>query len=118
VRAVRATNPSASDEDVIEIAQTEGRALVTADEDFGELVYSRASIVWGAFGERFPSRSQAKLHAVVEAVSCVREELVDKSIVVESGRVRSARPTIRAASSGARMKWMSSGDDGLGALDF
>jgi hypothetical protein len=35
--------------------------------------------------------------------------------------VRAANPsvsTIHAASSGARMKWMSSGDDGLGALDF
>lgn len=94
VRTIRETNPSASDEAVIEIAQKEERVLVTEGKDFGELVYNRVRPSPGVLlVRRFPSPSQAKPHAVVEAVSRLREELVEKFIVVESGRVRISRPT-------------------------
>jgi len=94
VRAIRETNPRASDETVIEIARSEGRLVLTEDKDFGELVYNRA---WPSPGvllvRRFPSPSRAKPHAVVEAVSRLREEAVEKFIVVEPGHVRIGRPT-------------------------
>ena len=68
--------------------------MLTEDRDFGELVYNRARPSPGVIlVRRFPSPSQAKPHAVVEAVSRLREEAVEKFIVVEPGRVRIGRST-------------------------
>jgi hypothetical protein len=47
------------------------------------------------------------------------ETLCDTGHEVRAVRAANpARRAIRAASSGARMKWMSNGGDGLGALGF
>src|SRR5262249_19536395 len=81
MRAIRETNPSAADETVIEIAQSERRVLLPEDKDFRELVYNRARPSPGVlFLRRFPSLSHAKPHAVVEAVSRLHEEAVGKFI--------------------------------------
>ncbi len=93
VRAIRETNAAAPDEVVIEIALNERRVLLTEGKDFGQLVYSRAQRCAGVvLVRRFASPSpQAKASAVVEVVAQLGEELAEKFVVVEPGRIRVGR---------------------------
>jgi predicted nuclease of predicted toxin-antitoxin system len=70
VKWIRTTAPGASDKTVLEIAQREGRLIVTFDKDFGELAFraglpSTCGIVTvqqdaGAAGRSgFPSKTEA-----------------------------------------------------------
>lgn len=64
--------------------------LLTENKDFGELVYNRAKRFAGVLlVRRFAGPSpQAKPDAVLRAVTELGEELVEKFVVVEPGRVR------------------------------
>lgn len=45
VRYVTEITPSINDEEVIRLANDEGRILITNDKDFGELVFHQSKIV-------------------------------------------------------------------------
>ena len=52
VMAIGATNPGASDNDVLATASRQGRILITEDRDFGELVVGNG---WGSTASSFSS---------------------------------------------------------------
>jgi len=47
VRYITEITPSINDEEVIRLANNEGRILITNDKDFGELVFHQSKIILG-----------------------------------------------------------------------
>jgi len=89
VVAIAQIAPGASDEQVLEMAMSEGRVLITEDRDFGQLVFARAAPTTGVILVRFPNSARAaKATTVVEAVKRLGPRLSGSFAVVEPGRVR------------------------------
>jgi predicted nuclease of predicted toxin-antitoxin system len=80
-----------SDRDVLAIAQTEGRLLVTNDRDFGELIFRERLPSCGVILFRLlaatPERKMARLDVVLER----HQADLDQFIVVTDRRVRVRR---------------------------
>jgi len=92
VLAIAELIKGAPDDEVLDRAVSDGRAVITEDRDFGELVYARGSNSAGIVFVKFPSRARlTKPMAVVEAVTKLGDKLRDGFTVVEPGRVRVAR---------------------------
>jgi len=98
VRALRAAGhevsvivdvaPGMHDEAVIATALREQRTLITEDRDFGQLAYAAARPT-GVILLRYPSQARASLPAtVVDFVARRGNELRDRFIVIEPGRIR------------------------------
>jgi predicted nuclease of predicted toxin-antitoxin system len=95
VATVAATNPGASDSDVVALAIAEGRILITEDRDFGELVVRQRLGVNGVILlelDRLSNAAEADLVAAV--VSANASKLAGSLVVIEPGRVR-VRPLPR-----------------------
>jgi predicted nuclease of predicted toxin-antitoxin system len=88
----RSSKRGASDEDVIQLAISERRILLTEDKDFGQLVYAAARSTGGVVFIRFPATARTGLAAtVVELFAGHGPELVRSFAVVQPGRVRISR---------------------------
>ena len=83
-----------SDDEVLSLALSEQRIVITEDRDFGELVYARGRSSAGVVLVRFHSDARnMKAAAVLEAVNRLGIRLMNAFTVVEPGRVRmSKRP--------------------------
>jgi predicted nuclease of predicted toxin-antitoxin system len=94
VVAIAEVAKDAPDEQVLELALSVRRVLITEDRDFGELVYARGRSSAGVILVRFQGHARrAKPATVVEAVTKLGPRLNDGFAVVEPGRVRiSGRP--------------------------
>ncbi len=89
VKAVVETHRGANDEDVIALALSERRVLLTEDKDFGQLVHAATGSKGGVVFIRFPAASRAALPAtIVDLVAQHGRELVGRFAVVQPGRVR------------------------------
>ncbi len=91
IRMVASVCPGASDEDVVRLAQAEGRVLVTEDNDFGELAFQQGlhspGLIRLALHGHLPAQKAARL---VQAI----EKGIDAdgvAIVVEPARIRRRR---------------------------
>jgi predicted nuclease of predicted toxin-antitoxin system len=82
--------PRASDTEVMELAEREGRLLLTEDKDFGELVFRQRRPVPGLvllrIGATERQRKSERLHA---AVGHLGETLFSRYTVIEEARIRS-----------------------------
>jgi len=94
VIAIAETAKGATDEQVLNLALSETRVLVTEDHDFGELVFARGRPSAGVILVKFPARARAaKAATVVQPVANLGSRFKDAFAVVEPGRVRiSSRP--------------------------
>jgi len=95
VATVAATNPGASDNDVLALASVEERILITEDRDFGELVVRQRLGVHGVILlelDRLSNEAEADL--VGGVVSANASKLAGSLVVIEPGRVR-LRPLSR-----------------------
>lgn len=94
VLAVQEAIPGAPDREVIELAATEGRVLLTEDKDFGWLFFASAEQSAGVVLVRYPAFARSGLgRAVVSLVEEHGQQLVDAFAVLEPGQVRlSNRP--------------------------
>jgi predicted nuclease of predicted toxin-antitoxin system len=95
VASVRETRPGASDKDVIDEADSDGRVLVTEDRDFGELVVRQQLKTRGVILlelDRLTSAAEAEL--VAEVVCNHATRLTGNLLVVEPTRLR-VRPLPR-----------------------
>jgi predicted nuclease of predicted toxin-antitoxin system len=89
VAAVAEWIGGASDDEVMRMALTSGRILLTEDKDFGQLVYANGQASRGVPLIRFPSRARSQLGpTVVAAVEQAGERLFGSFVVVQPGRVR------------------------------
>ena len=92
VLAVAELSAHADDEDVLELARTQQRVLLTEDKDFGQLVWADRRATGGVILLRFPARARSRLGGVVVDVVKQRgEDLIGRFVVVQPGRVRLSR---------------------------
>ncbi len=89
VLAVSETAPQTSDEEILLLAEKEGRILLTFDKDFGELAGSSAfPLSCGIILLRIPLRSADYITEImIEAIDS-RSDWMGKFAVVEPGRIR------------------------------
>ncbi len=81
-----------SDDEVLALANREGALLMTADKDFGELLYRQGRISPGVILLRFAGLSEeAKADIVAVAVTNHAAELARSFTVIEPGYVRIRR---------------------------
>ncbi|MBW7968671.1 DUF5615 family PIN-like protein [Bradyrhizobium sp. BR 10289] len=81
---------SVSDVEVIALASREGRILLTADKDFGELVFRRGLTVPGLILLRIdPENRQLGRTRLLEAVDQFGEQLFGRYLVIDEVRFRS-----------------------------
>lgn len=87
-------SPGISDEEVLGLAGREGAILVSADKDFGELVFRVGRVTSGVVLMRlhglFPDEKAA---IVSRAIGRYGQEMVDAFAVVDKDKVRIRRAT-------------------------
>jgi predicted nuclease of predicted toxin-antitoxin system len=81
---------AASDLEVIDRAQREGRLLLTEDKDFGELVFRRSRLVPGVVLLRVdPVMRSLKEERLAAAIARFGDGLLGRYMIVEEARFRS-----------------------------
>ncbi len=89
VLAIAELNPSVSDEYVLNQANTEDAILITADTDFGELVYRRRQLSSGVLLLRLAGLSpQQKANLVSNTIQTRQSELYKAFAVLNPGLLR------------------------------
>jgi predicted nuclease of predicted toxin-antitoxin system len=89
VAYVAELSPGTSDDEVLDAANNRGAVLVTADKDFGELVYRHGRAHAGVVLVRLAGLdSQTKAEAVCRAISKHGAEFVCSFSVISVGQVR------------------------------
>lgn len=79
----------APDLEVIELARTEGRILVTEDKDFGRLTFASTTASAGIILIRYPARARARLVTeVATLVEGAADKIAESFVVLQPGRVR------------------------------
>jgi predicted nuclease of predicted toxin-antitoxin system len=82
----------ASDEQVIDLAASERRLLITEDKDFGQLVFSAARENSGVLLVRYPALARSGLvDAMLALVAKRGKALYSCFVVLEPGRIRLSR---------------------------
>jgi predicted nuclease of predicted toxin-antitoxin system len=81
--------PGLSDRDILELAEREGRVIITFDKDFGELAYNSAlPASCGIILFRIPLRSADYISSIIVDVIKSRSDWPGNFAVVEPGRLR------------------------------
>ena len=89
VRYITEITPSINDEEVIRLANNEGRILITNDKDFGELVFHQSKIILGVLLIRATNeRSSNKVRLVREVLEKARNKLAGYFVVVNEAGIR------------------------------
>lgn len=84
--------PGATDSAVLELAASDERLLLTADKDFGELVFRQRRAACGVLLVRLPGvASSARSDAVASALADHGDEMANAFSVVSPGLVRIRR---------------------------
>ncbi len=85
--------PGASDEDVLELAKRKGAILLTADKDFGEMVFRQRRVTEGVIFIRLAGQSQKRKAEIgASAVKRHGEELPRAFSVITPGGIRIRKP--------------------------
>jgi predicted nuclease of predicted toxin-antitoxin system len=84
--------PSITDDDVLRIANDRSAVLVTADKDFGELVFRQGAVHAGVVLLRLPGLANSTKGEIVAEVCRLRaSELIGSFTVISPGQVRIRR---------------------------
>lgn len=82
-------DPGTSDEDVLSLANREGAVLLTADKDFGEMVYRQHLVHPGVILLRLAGLSPAaKAQLAAEAINAHSSEFTHSFTVISHGTIR------------------------------
>jgi predicted nuclease of predicted toxin-antitoxin system len=84
--------PGLPDDEVLRIAQSEGRILITDDSDFGELVFRRRQPHAGVIYFRLSTTVLSVRTQRLTAVLTEHESDLDQFLVVTEGSIRIAQP--------------------------
>jgi predicted nuclease of predicted toxin-antitoxin system len=94
VKAVVEIMPGASDGEVLQVASTEERVLLTEDKDFGEWIFARKTSTReisraGVILLRYPQKTRTQMTlAMVELAGEHGSEMRNRFVVLEPGRAR------------------------------
>jgi len=95
VSYVAEMSPGISDEEVLEVSTRDEAVLVTADKDFGELVFRQKRVHHGILLVRLHGIApEEKGRITAVAVAEHDKQLVDAFSVVEQGRLRIRRASV------------------------
>jgi len=76
----------------MQLAQREGRIVLTEDKDFGRLVYAEGMRGIGVILLRYPSRARAVLgNDLVKLIEREGGKLTNAFVVMQSGKIRIRR---------------------------
>lgn len=89
IKAVRDINPSAKDCDILAIAVSESRMVITMDKDFGELVHKLSKQHTGVLILRMEdARGAEKAEVVKDILAKFNAEIIGKFCVYQDSRLR------------------------------
>ncbi len=89
VKSVRTLDPSMPDAEILAVAVSEGRIVVTMDRDFGELVYHSGKAHAGVLLLRMEDAGgEAKREVLEYIVTHYLKDIWGKSAVYQRGRLR------------------------------
>ncbi len=92
IEAVSEMDPGIQDDEVLERATTQGSLLLTADKDFGELIYRQRLASMGIVLIRLSGLpAQVKANIVSKAIQYHADELWNAFSVIEHSQVRIRR---------------------------
>lgn len=92
VTSVAEDHAGVTDDEVIQLARSERRLLITEDKDFGQLVFSAAKENSGVLLVRYPALTRSGLaKAVLELLAERGDDLYSCFVVIEPGRIRVGR---------------------------
>ena len=87
--SIREESPRMSDDQVLKIANSQKRILLTGDKDFGELVFRLKLVSSGIILLRLPELSnQKKTEIVTHCIEQHQDKLKSSFCVITSGKVR------------------------------
>jgi len=95
VSYVAEIDPGTSDEDVLAIANREAALLLTADRDFGELIFRQRHVTTGVVLVRLGGQTQTKKAEII--TSALRKhdvELIGAFTVITPHRIRIRYPRV------------------------
>lgn len=94
VRYIAELEPGISDENVLEVAGNEQRKLLTADKDFGELLYRQKLLSNGVILTRLSGLTpDSKARVLLEAIEDHAEDLSSETFaIVTPGAIRIRKP--------------------------
>ena len=88
-KLITAINPSMSDSDILFIAESESRMVITMDKDFGELVYHSGKVHKGVLLLRLEDAMGEEKAAVMQFIlDNFKDEIEGKFCVFKNGRLR------------------------------
>lgn len=89
VKNVRDINPKIPDHEILKIAVTEGRMVVTMDKDFGDLVYNSGQPHAGVLLLRLEdANSDEKIKVVKSILEKYSERIFNNFCVYKDGKLR------------------------------
>jgi predicted nuclease of predicted toxin-antitoxin system len=89
VKSVRDINPRLPDKEILRIAVSERRMVITMDKDFGELVYNSGLPHGGVLLLRLEdARSDEKVRVLERILEKHSDKLLNKFCVFKDGRLR------------------------------
>jgi len=89
IKAVRDVDPGAKDSDILDIAVSEGRMVVTMDKDFGELVHKLSMKHSGVLVLRMENANGVEKATVIRDILAKYEaEISGKFCVYQDSRLR------------------------------
>ncbi|RZD17699.1 MAG: hypothetical protein EVG15_09795 [Candidatus Acididesulfobacter diazotrophicus] len=88
-KCIRDINPRMADIEILNIAATENRMVVTMDKDFGELVYNSKLSHGGVLLLRLEeANSSRKLEIVKDIIKNFPDKILNKFCVYKDGKLR------------------------------
>lgn len=89
VFSVRESAPGATDFEVLEIATSHDRILLTQDKDFGELIFRNGMHTHGVILMRFDSRSASETIILLEVLWPDLQKMADRNfLILTNDRIR------------------------------
>lgn len=89
VKCVRNINPSAKDEDILKIANSESRMVITMDKDFGELIFNSGKAHSGVLILRLEdAKGKQKAEILEKIIHIYEEKISNRFCVYQDGKLR------------------------------
>ena len=89
IKAVRDINPKMTDHDILKIAASEKRMVITMDKDFGELVFNSKRSHAGVLLLRLEDAdSEEKLKVMKNIMEKYSDLIINKFCVFKNGKLR------------------------------
>lgn len=89
IESIRDKDPKMDDEEILGIAVSEGRMVITMDKDFGELVYNSKLLHKGVLLLRVEeANADEKIKIIKEILEKYSDSLFEKFCVFKDGRLR------------------------------